>query len=273
MNAKIFKGKVAIITGSSRGIGKAIALELATKGAFIVLNGRNRERLLETEKEIRTIHNNVISVCCDVSEISGGQLLVDEAIKAFKKIDILINNVGVSMRGNVADLNPEVFKTIFDSNVLGTVYPTIPAIRHLRDSHGSIVFISSLAGIRGLPSTSAYCASKMALRALAESIRIEEAKYKIHVGLIYVGITEIDEGKETIASDGSQKVLESRRGRKGVQSKESVARAVVKNIVTRKFITVLSFLGKVNAFLQPRFPWLVERIILRNMKKFEENNK
>ena len=272
INSPIFKGKVAVITGSGRGIGKAIALELASHGASIVLNGRNKERLIETEKEIRQIHDQVTSVCCDVSTISGGQFLIDEAVKTFKKIDILVNNVGVSMRGNVADLNPDVFRSIFESNVLGAVYPTIPALRHLRLTGGSIVFISSLAGIRGLPFLSAYCSSKMALRGVAESIRLEEAPYKIHVGIIYVGVTEIDQGKEYIASDGSKVMLAMRENKK-VQSKESVAKAVVKNISKRKFITVLTTIGKLNAFLQPRFPWLVEQLLLRNLKKFNEDFK
>ncbi|MSP70420.1 MAG: SDR family NAD(P)-dependent oxidoreductase, partial [Bacteroidetes bacterium] len=106
-------GKVAIITGSSRGIGKAIAIEFAKKGIHIVLNGRDAQRLQETENEIKNIHDNVISVCSDVSTIAGGQLLIDECINAFGRIDFLINNVGVSMRGDVADLNPEVFKLVF----------------------------------------------------------------------------------------------------------------------------------------------------------------
>lgn len=265
-------GKVAIITGSSRGIGKAIAIELAKKGIHIVLNGRDAQRLQETENEIKNIHSNVISVCSDVSTIAGGQLLIDECIKAFGRIDFLINNVGVSMRGDVADLNPEVFKLVFDSNVLGTVYPTIPAIKHLRKTEGSIIFISSLAGIRGLPSLAAYSSSKMALRALAESIRIEEAKHNLHVGLILVGITDIEHNKEIIAADGSKKVLASRKNKK-VSSIASVAKAVFKNIHKRKFITVLTSIGIINAFLAPRFPLLVEKIILKNIKKFEEGNK
>lgn len=272
MSTQWVQGKVAIITGSSRGIGKAIAIEMARNGACIVLNGRNQVRLIETETELRKIHNNILSVCCDVSTIQGGQLLISEAINFFGRIDILVNNVGVSMRGNFADLNPEVFKTIFQSNVLGAVYPTIPAIKYLRQTKGSIVFISSLAGIRGLPGLSAYCSSKMALRALAESIRIEEAKHKLHVGLIYVGYTEIDREKVTIATDGSEIILEPREG-KEVQTKESVAKAVVQNISKRRFITVLTTIGKLNAFLQPRFPLLVERFILSNLKKFGERGK
>jgi len=267
-----FKGKVAVITGSSRGIGKAIAMDLASKGISIVLNGRNEERLNETQCLVKQINDSVISVCCDVSTVEGGQQLIDEAIKAFGRIDILVNNVGVSMRGKVADLNPEVFKMVFDSNVLGVVNPTIPALKYIRESKGSVIFISSLAGIRGLPSLSAYCASKMALRAFAESIRIEEAHHKIHVGLIFVGITDIEHNKETIASDGTMIVLESRKGKK-VQSTDFVAKAVFKNINKRRFITVLTSIGKINAYLQPRFPILVEKLILKNIKKFEERSK
>lgn len=272
MSYNKFAGKVAIITGSSRGIGKAIALKLASKGVKIVLNGRNQERLDQTFLEVSKINPNVHCVCCDVSIIEEAQRLINETISVFGQIDFLINNVGVSMRGNVADVNPEVFKTIFDSNLLGAVYPTIPAIKHLRETKGSIIFISSLAGIRGIPAMSAYCSSKMALRAIAESIRLEEAKNKIHVGLIFVGITDIEHNKEAIAADGSKLILASRKDKK-VQSTEYVAESVVKNISKRKFITVLTSIGKLNAFLQPRFPLLVEKIILKNIHKFEEHRK
>jgi hypothetical protein len=106
---------------------------------------------------------------------------------------------------------------------------------------------------------------------LAESIRIEEAGNKLHIGLIYVGYTEIEKGKEIIAADGSNLGLEMRSG-KGLQTLESVAEAVVKNIIKRKFITVLTWIGKLNYFMQARFPMLVERIILHNLKKFSERS-
>lgn len=269
--ANNFQGKVAIITGSSRGIGKAIAIELAKNGAFIVLNGRNAERLQDTEAIIRTIHEQVISVCCDVSDPKASEDLIHQAIERFGRLDLLVNNVGVSMRGTVAELNPDVFQKVFESNVYGTVNPTIPAIPHLRKTKGSIVFISSLAGIRGLPGLSAYCSSKMALRAIAESIRIEEKKYGVHVGLIQVGITEIEHNKETIAADGSLKVLKNRDKSK-VQTTEQVALATLKNIRKGTFITTLTGIGKLNKFMQARFPMLVERIILKNLHKFDEKS-
>jgi len=266
-----YPGKVAIITGSSRGIGKAVAIELAKNGAAIVLNGRNETRLAEAKKAILQIHEHVITVCCDVSIVEDAQLLISETLKAFGRIDILVNNVGVSMRGKVAELSPEVYKTVFESNVFGAVNPTIPAIPYLRKTQGSIVFISSLAGIRGLPGLSAYCSSKMALRAIAESIRIEEKANSIHVGLIYVGITEIEPNKETIAADGSMKTLKDRSDSKA-QSTTQVAKAVVQNIKKRKFITTLTGIGKLNKFMQPRFPLLVEKIILKSLHKFEDKS-
>ncbi|MBN2632435.1 MAG: SDR family NAD(P)-dependent oxidoreductase [Bacteroidales bacterium] len=267
-----FEGKVVVITGSSRGIGKGTAVALARKGASVVLNGRNEERLAETEKIIKAIHGKVLSVCCDVSTSEGGRFLIEEAVRVFGRIDILINNVGVSMRGNFADLNPEVVRTIFASNILGTTNPSIPAMKYLRESKGSIVFISSAAGIRGLPSLSAYCASKMALRAFAESIRIEEAGSGIHTGLVLVGYTENEKDKETIASDGSRRFIAPRSG-KGVKTIESVAEGIIRNISKRKFITILSAEGKLNAFFQALLPGFVEFVILKNLKKFEERNR
>ena len=265
------EGKVAIVTGSSRGIGKAIAKALALEGATIILNGRNQERLDETIKELKSIHDRVDAICCDVSIIEEGKRLIEETVSKYGRLDILVNNVGVSSRGFVADLKPEVYQTVFSSNVYGTVNPTIPAIPHIRKTKGSIIFISSLAGIRGLPTLSAYCASKMALRAIAESIRIEEHKHKLHVGLIYVGITEIEHNKEAIAADGSMTVLKDRSNKK-VHSTEQVAKAVLKNIKRRKFITTLTRIGKINKYLQPRMPMTVEKIILKSLHKFEEHS-
>lgn len=268
-NGKL-EGKVAVVTGSSRGIGKAIAAELARNGAFVVLNGRDPDRLKKAEDEIRKIRGYAMGICCDVSTIEGSRSLISETLNKHGRIDILVNNVGISMRGSLADLNPEVFDTIFRSNVFGAVYPAISAMRHLRVAHGSIVFISSLAGVRGLPFISAYSSSKMALRAVAESIRIEEKA--IHVGLVYVGYTENDLNKETVASDGSKVILGPRHG-KGVATKASVAKAVVRNIKKRKFITVLTFQGKMMALIQPLFPGLIERIIRANLEKFRERGK
>ncbi len=267
-----FEGKVAVITGSTRGIGKGIAIELAKRGAIVVLNGRNATRLKDAESEIRKISNNVIGICCDVSTIEGGRFLIDETVKAFHKIDILVNNAGISMQGFVADLNPQVFKTVFDVNILGVTNTTIPALRYLRETHGSVTFISSAAAIRGLPGFSAYSSSKMALRAIAESIRGEEYRNGIHSGLIYVGFTQNEADKETLIADGSMAPLKS-RSIKGVQPISLVAKAVVRNIARRKSVTVLSPVGNLNYLMQRLCPSLVDFVIRKNIDKFEERSR
>ena len=271
MKTENFKDKVAIITGSSRGIGKATAVELSRQGASIILNGRNKKNLSKVEKYKESTGGNVISVCGDICNPDHAKNLIDKAIETFGKLDILINNAGVSMRGNFGDLKPEVFKSVFDINVLGTVNTSIYALPHIKESNGSIVFVSSVAGIRGLPDTSAYCSSKMALRAIAESIRIEEFKSNIHIGLIYVGITEIENNKKTISADGSLLTLSDRSGFK-VQTLNQVANSILRNIRKRKFRTVLSGMGKLNAFLQPIAPQLVEKILIRTNKIIKYRN-
>jgi len=271
MSEKTFQNKVAIITGSSRGIGKATAIELVKNGASVVLNGRNQESLTKAENEIKALGGKVLSICCDVSIPEQAKNLIDKTIKTFGRLDILINNAGVSMRGDFSDLNPEVFKTVFETNIFGVVNPSIPALPHIRKSHGSIVFISSLCGIRGLPGLSAYCSSKMALRAIAESIRIEEINSKIHIGLILVGFTENEHDKKTIAADGSLLTINDRSNFK-VQTTTTVAKAILKNIKKRKFRTTLSGIGKLNALMQAIMPGLVEKIIIHSVNKIKERS-
>ena len=266
------KNKVAIITGSSRGIGKATALAMSKEGASVILNGRDKERLYKVENQIKKLGGKVANYCCDITNPENAKKLIDFTIKKFGKLNILVNNAGVSMRGKFANLNPDVFKRVFDINVLGSVYTSINAIPFIKETQGSIVFVSSVAGIRGLPSNSAYCSSKMALRAIAESIRIEEVKSKIHVGLIYVGITEIEDDKKTIAEDGNLVLLKD-RSNFNVQSLEHVSNAIIKNIEKRKFRTVLTKMGWLNAVLQPLFPDLVEKILIASNKRIKERLK
>lgn len=266
MKKEEFKDKVVLITGSSRGIGKTTAITMSKLGAKLVINGRNKERLIEVENQIKNAGGNVMSYCCDITNPNQVEKLIEQTIKTYGKLDILINNAGVSMRGDFANLKPEVVKTVFDINVIGTTNTTIKAMPYIKKSQGSIVFVSSVAGIRGLPSNSAYCASKMALRAIAESIRIEEVNTNIHVGLVFVGITEIEKNKKTIAADGSLITLRDRRNF-NVQSLNQVANSIINNIKKRKFRTTLSLMGRINAFLQSIAPDLVERILVLSTNK------
>jgi len=265
------RGKVAIVTGSSMGIGKATAQLLAEKGAKVVINGRTESRLLETKQVFSDKGYEVMAVAADISCPEGAKQLVDQTMQEFGKIDILVNNAGMSSRGYFDELAPEVFEEIMKINFLGCMYPTKFAEPHLAASQGSVVFISSVAGIRGLPETSIYCASKMALTSMAESLRVELSDKDIHVGIVYVGITKNDPGKKVINKDGTYLLLKDRAKRK-TQTPERVASAIVRLIEKRRFKTILTFLGKMNALANVLFPRLVDRILIRSKEKIRKLN-
>lgn len=260
MKANFFANKVALVTGSSQGIGKALAKELLQNGAKVVLNGRNAERLKATMAELSR-YGEVIYVLADITLEGEAALLVQACLIHFGKLDILVNNAGLSMKGSMAELQPNAFKQVFDANVQGSVNATIYALPAIRKQQGSIVFISSVAGIRGLADHSAYCASKMALRGIAESLRIEEAKSKIHVGLLYVGFTENETSKRTLNALGELVPVDDRSGFRP-QSPVEVACAVLQNIERRQFITTLSWLGKLNKNMQTWLPNLTEKLLI-----------
>jgi len=271
MNNKDISGKVVIITGSSMGIGKATAMLMGSKGAKLVINGRNPERLKKTEEMLRGHGYEVFAVQGDVSQVDDCQRLIAAAVEHFGRLDILVNNAGMSSRGLFEELEPVVFRDMVDINFLGCVYTTRFAIPHLKESQGSVVFVSSVAGIRGLPETTMYCASKMALTSVAETLKIELAEYNIHVGILYVGITKNEADKQVIGKDGKLIPLKSREN-SNASTPEEVARAIFKNIRKRKFKMILSGLGKLNFVANILFPRLVDRVLIRAKDKVRKMN-
>lgn len=272
MAKKSFIGKIAIVTGSSRGIGEAIAIELGLLGAKVVLNGRDETRLLEVQNRMQA--NGIESAYFkgDISDPLGAKELVNFALATFGQIDILVNNVGISSRGNLAELHPSVIEKVFQSNVYGTVFPTQAALPALRQSNGSVVFISSLAAIHGLPGVAPYSASKLALSAFVDALRIEEKIHNVHVGLLQVAMTEIVHNKEVVGPDGSYQVLAPRNKSK-VLSTKAVALDCVQLISKRKYKITQTTMGKVNRILNGISPRLVEWVLLKNMHQFEKLGK
>jgi short-subunit dehydrogenase len=261
-----FENKVAVITGSSMGIGRETAYTLAEKGAKIVLNGRNIDRLNRTHREMEARGIDAICIPGDVSSREACKRLIEKTIDHFGRIDFLINNAGLSMRGNFSHIQPEVFKKVVDVNILGTVYASLYALPHLMETMGSLVFISSLSGITGLPESSAYCASKMGLTGLAESLRLDLAATGIHVGIIYIGFVQNDPEKRVLSADGTLKPL----NRPYHITQKDVAQSIARVLQKRKYKVVLTPLGKIVNIQKRICPWLVYRELLffkRRVKK------
>jgi len=260
------KNKVVIITGSSMGIGNQMAWQIARKGGRVVLNGRNPDRLEKAGKKLKDDGHQILTVAGDVSKVEDCKKLVEETIKEFGQIDVLINNAGVSTEGTVEELDGSVIKKIMDVNYLGSVYPTQSALPYLKNSQGSVIFISSVAGIRGIPNYSVYSSSKMALTALAEALRIELAKDQVHIGIAYVGFTENDPQKTIYDANGSI-VPQPKRDFIKAEPVEKVAGRIIGMIENKTIKQVFTPLGKLNAVLNKITPGLVHRVLKRNFYK------
>ncbi len=261
------KDKVAIITGSSKGIGKVIAFEFLKAGCKVVINGRDDHFVNATSEHFATIGYSVLPAPADVTKADECAALVRITLKQFGKLDILINNAGGGFRGPFDKTLPEVFKQVVDLNLMSAVYMTHAAIEEIKKAKGSIVFISSLSGIRGLPLNSPYCVAKMGLTALAQSLRLELSGTGVHVGIVMVGLTDYDENKRIVAADGSLVPIR----RRSHQSREQVAKIVLKMVSRRKYYKVLTPLGIVTNIFQKISPSLVEWIIGRSSKTGDYN--
>lgn len=266
------QGKVAIVTGSSRGIGKAIAKALCAKGAKVVLNGRSLEPLKKTEEELKESGFDVLAVQGDVASYEDCEKLINETVNAFGQIDIVVNNAAISAEGSIGDTSPEVFEKMFRVNLLGMLYPAKAALPYLKQTKGSVVFTGSIAGFIGLPNYSAYSSTKMALTALVQSLKIELAGTGIHVGLNYVGFAENEENKTIINKEGELEVIPEREQFSRMPLDE-VAKHFVRGIERRKYKQTFSLLGKVMRLVQQYFPGIFERALIfahkRQQKKLQ----
>ena len=170
------KNKIVIVTGASSGIGKATALRFAQKGAHLVLAARSLAKLNILLEQLTPFGVEVLIVPTDVSKEADCKNLMDKALEKFGRIDVLVNNAGISMRAAFADLELDVLKKVMDVNFWGTVFCTRYAMGSILKSKGSIVGVSSIAGYKGLPGRTGYSSSKFAMHGFLESVRIENLK-------------------------------------------------------------------------------------------------
>ena len=180
--AQSIKGKVAFITGAGRGIGKAIALELAKEGVHVGLMARSENELKEVAQEIEKFGVKVAYASVDVSSLEQVEQAIDKITKEAGKADILINNAGIGTFAKLADMDPALWKQIIDVNLLGTYYVTRTVLPQLIEKNaGDIINISSTNGLNGAAGSSAYSASKFGVIGLTESLAQEVRRNNIRV--------------------------------------------------------------------------------------------
>lgn len=203
-------GKKALITGGSRGLGRATALALAAEGVDVAITGRNEATLQKTAREIEALGVRAFYSVFDVADFEAVKKGVAEIKEALGSIDILINNAGIAGQGSFIDMDPAAWEEILRVNVMGVYYVThqvLPGM--IAQNSGDIINVSSTAGLKGNATMSAYSASKAAVITLTESLLMEVRKHNIRVSTLLPSTIATDLTMELKFTDGNpEKVMQ-----------------------------------------------------------------
>jgi 3-oxoacyl-[acyl-carrier protein] reductase len=228
-----FKNKVAVITGSSRGIGRSIALALARSGCAVTINYRkSRDEADEVVNSIREMGGEAIAVKCDVSKREEVENMFTSTVNAFNKVDILINNAGIAIGASLLETTDEIWNKHMEVNLKGVFLCTQIAARYMVDRrYGKIVNISSNSGFGiAMPGDTSYAVSKAGVIQLTKSSAFELGRHNINVNCVAPGATDTDMLRGNRSDDEYEKVLEGRRNASSLGitgTPEDIANAVL----------------------------------------------
>lgn len=264
------KNKVVIITGASSGIGKACAEIFAANGCKVMISARQEEKLQYIEFQLKQKTQDVAYCVTDVSKEEDCKNLINETLKRFGKIDVLICNAGISMRSVFEEVHLDVLRKVMDVNFWGTVYCTKYALPHLLKTKGSVVGISSIAGKKGLPGRTGYSASKFAMEGFLETIRTENLKKNLHVLIARPGFTASNIRNTALSKDGTTQG-ESPRDEGKMMTAEEVAVHIFNAVKNRKRDLVLTANGKLVVMLNKFFPGMMDKMVYNHMAKEKDS--
>lgn len=252
--------KVVIITGASSGIGLACAWEFARRGSSVVMAARNFAAIDNHSKEMKSQGLEAFPCKTDVTIEQDCRELIETALEKYGRIDVLINNAGISMRALFSQLDINVLRKVMDVNFWGTVYCSKYALPHLLETKGSLAGISSIAGFQGLPGRTGYSASKFAMHGFLEAVRVENRNNKLHVLIAAPGFTASNIRKTALLASGSEQG-ESPRTEEKMMPSHIVARHIYKAIKNRRSSLILTSHGKLTVMLKKLFPGLLEKLM------------
>jgi short-subunit dehydrogenase len=264
-----FQDLVVIVTGASLGIGRELALQLSSQGARLVLAARDAGRLSEVAAECELAGGRAIAVPTDVADQAQCRRLIDAAIAEFGRLDVLINNAGLSMWArfeDITDLAP--FDQMMRVNYMGSVYCTHAALPHLKQSRGRLVAVSSLTGRTGVPTRSGYAATKHAMAGFFDSLRIELEGSGVSVTVVYPGFVSTGIREHAFGPDGAPLGAGNSPVREAeVMTPEECARQILNAAAARRRELVMTLRARVGAWLKMFSPALVDRIARRAIER------
>jgi short-subunit dehydrogenase len=261
------KGHRIILTGASEGIGRALALELAGRGARLALAARDRQRLESLAQECRALGGDARALPTDVTSPQDCEWLVDETVTAFGGIDALVHNAGITMWSRFDELKDlSIFERLMEVNYLAPVRLTSLALPHLKQSKGLLVAVASLAGLTGVPERSGYAASKHALIGFFDSLRIELAGSGVDVSVIAPDFVVSEIHKRAIGPDG-EPLGESPMVQAKIMTAEQCAHRIASAIEKRERQVLMSTRGKLGRWLKLLAPSMIDRIAARAIRE------
>lgn len=258
--------KTVVITGASSGIGEALAKAFVAKGANVVMGARSEDKLKVLAESIDNEGRRTAYLATDVSVESDCKSLIELAVSRFGGVDIMICNAGISMRAIFDDVDLSVLHKLMDVNFWGTVYCTKYALPYLQKSKGSLVGVSSVAGIHGLPARTGYSASKYAMTGFLETIRIENMKKDLHVMIACPGFTASNVRLSALTADGTNQG-ESPRAEDKMMSAEEAALRIIKGVSAKRRIVLMDFNGRATSFIKKFAPKFLDKMFFNHMAK------
>ncbi len=253
-----FTDKIVVITGGSDGIGKALVAQFLALGAKVATCGRNENKLSLLASEFPS--SNLFTAQVDVSKQEQSEAFIKQVVDNWGRIDVLINNAGISMRALVSEVSVQTLQNVMDINFWGTVYCTKAALPSIQQNKGVIVGVSSIAGYRGLPGRSGYSASKFALNGWLEALKTELYASGTHVMWVCPGFTTSN--IRNAALDKNAKAQgESPMDEGSMMSSEECANHIIHAIEKRKRSLVLTFTGKRTVLMNKYFPAWADKLV------------
>ncbi|MFE3868895.1 SDR family oxidoreductase [Flavobacterium sp. LS2P90] len=258
-------GKVVWITGASSGIGEALAYELAHRNCKLILSARNIKALEYVKSNCSTAE--VVILPFDLTDFDNAKEHVARAVSFFGKIDILINNGGVSQRSLLAETDFEVDKKLIEVDYLGTIAVTKALLPHfIKNQKGHFVTITSLMGKFGSPYRSGYCGAKHALHGFFDVLRMEHQKDNINVTLICPGFIQTNVAVNALTADGSKQNIDDEATSNGMPV-ATFAKKLVNAVESDTFEAYIGGKEVLGVYLKRFFPKILHHFVLRSKVK------
>lgn len=259
---RFFEDKVVVVTGATDGIGKSLVSVLSGWNAKVAACGKDEVKVKQCN-DFFSRTSSTFYMVCDVSDSKACEAFIQRTVEVYRRIDLLINNAGLTMRAEFADTDTSVIDRLISVNLLGTLYITKYALPTLTANRGTIVGISSIGGFRGLPGRSIYSASKFGINGFLESLRVELRDQNVRVVTVSPGFIASNIRFKALDGNGNP-TNDTRMDEKKMMSTNTCALRILSSIRYKRERVVFSLLGKVTVLLSRLLPsQLVDALVYR----------